>query len=84
MANSRADSPPVTTKTTAETSLSEERLSALREIERRALWISTLMIHHANNIRPSTEKSKVGGHQASSASVSTDHHRALFPVPARR
>src|SRR6478736_8218595 len=41
----------------------------LQEIEQRVLWLSTAMIHHANNVRPSTEKSKVGGHQASSASV---------------
>src|SRR5688572_2885090 len=49
--------------------LSEEQLAALREVERRILWFSTLMVHHANNVRPSAEKAKVGGHQASSASV---------------
>ena len=48
-----------------------DELAALKEIERRMLWLSTLMIHHANNVRPSLEKSKVGGHQASSASVSS-------------
>ena len=48
-----------------------DELAALKEIERRILWLSTLMIHHANNVRPSLEKSKVGGHQASSASVSS-------------
>ena len=41
----------------------------LEKIERRVLWLSTNIVHHANNIRPSTDKSKVGGHQASSASV---------------
>lgn len=51
--------------------LPAEQLSALREIERRILWLSTLMVHHANNVRPNPEKSKVGGHQASSASVAT-------------
>ena len=51
--------------------LSPERLAALREIERRLLWFSTLMVHHANNVRPNAEKSKVGGHQASSASVAS-------------
>lgn len=45
--------------------------ATLRSIEQRMLWISTMMIHYANNVRPSTEKAKVGGHQASSASVST-------------
>jgi pyruvate dehydrogenase E1 component len=48
-----------------------DELAALKEIERRILWLSTLMIHHANNVRPSLEKSKVGGHQASSASVAS-------------
>jgi pyruvate dehydrogenase E1 component len=44
-------------------------LDALKSIERRMLWLSTQMIHHANNVRPNPEKTKVGGHQASSASV---------------
>jgi len=43
----------------------------LEAIERRLLWLSTLIVHHANNVRSNVEKSKVGGHQASSASVST-------------
>src|SRR5687767_10500902 len=53
------------------TQLPEKQLAALREIERRLLWLSALMIHHANNVRPNLEKSKVGGHQASSASVAS-------------
>ena len=45
-------------------------LATLREIERRVLWLSTLMIHHANNVRANPDKpTKVGGHQASSSSV---------------
>ncbi|MBX3071401.1 MAG: hypothetical protein KF883_12930 [Thermomicrobiales bacterium] len=51
--------------------LTEEEAAALLEVEKRMLWISTQMIHHANNIRPNVDGSKVGGHQASSASVST-------------
>lgn len=50
-------------------SIDPDRLDALRAIERRLLWLSTQMIHHANNVRPNPEKTKVGGHQASSASV---------------
>ena len=49
--------------------LSASEAEALAEIERRMLWLSTQMIHHANNIRPNPDVSKVGGHQASSASV---------------
>jgi pyruvate dehydrogenase E1 component len=50
-------------------SISPEELEALKAIERRMLWLSTQMIHHANNVRPNAEKTKVGGHQASSSSV---------------
>ncbi|MEA2531841.1 MAG: pyruvate dehydrogenase component, partial [Thermomicrobiales bacterium] len=52
-----------------ESPIDPDELAALQEIERRILWLSTQIVHHANNVRPSTEKSKVGGHQASSASV---------------
>ncbi|MEM7799059.1 MAG: 1-deoxy-D-xylulose-5-phosphate synthase N-terminal domain-containing protein, partial [Chloroflexota bacterium] len=43
----------------------------LKEIQQRVLWLATNMIHHANNIRPNPDGSKVGGHQASSASMVT-------------
>ena len=45
-----------------------ETLSTLESIQRRVLWLATWMVHHANNVRPNPEGSKVGGHQASSAS----------------
>ena len=48
-----------------------DRLPMLRAIERRILWLSTWMIHHANHVRPNADGLKVGGHQASSASVAT-------------
>jgi pyruvate dehydrogenase E1 component len=35
------------------------------------LWLAVWMIHHANHIRPKQDGLKVGGHQASSASVVT-------------
>jgi pyruvate dehydrogenase E1 component len=38
-------------------------------IERRVLWLSTAIIHHANRIRPNPSGVKVGGHQASCASM---------------
>lgn len=43
----------------------------LERIQDRALWLSMNMVHHANNVRPSPDGTKVGGHQASSASVVT-------------
>ena len=38
-------------------------------IASRVLWLSTAMVHHANRIRPNPTGMKVGGHQASSASM---------------
>ena len=47
-----------------------DRLAILAELERRILWLASWTIHHANHLRAAGEV-KVGGHQASSASVST-------------
>src|SRR5579862_1653235 len=44
-------------------------IHALSEIERQVLWLSTAIIHHANRVRPNPSGMKVGGHQASSASM---------------
>lgn len=49
----------------------KERLELLRDLERRVLWLSTWMVHHANAVRPSRDGLKVGGHQASSASLAS-------------
>lgn len=51
--------------------LGRERLGALEEIERRVLWLATSIVHHANRVRPNPSGVKVGGHQASSASMTT-------------
>jgi pyruvate dehydrogenase E1 component len=48
-----------------------DRDDALRAIEQRLLWLSTAVIDHANRVRPHTSGLKVGGHQASSASIVT-------------
>ena len=45
--------------------------TALAELERKALWLATWTIHNANHLRPSEDGLKVGGHQASSASIAT-------------
>jgi len=44
-------------------------LGVLDEIERRVLWLSSAIVHHANRVRPNTSGLKVGGHQASCASM---------------
>jgi pyruvate dehydrogenase E1 component len=71
MAKSQVDPSSVATRQAPRDVLPAGDLAALQEIERRILWLSTLMVHHANHVRPNLEKSKVGGHQASSASVAS-------------
>jgi len=41
----------------------------LKTVEQLLLWHSHWMIHHANHIRPKVDGIKIGGHQASSASM---------------
>ncbi|MCU0884872.1 MAG: transketolase [Beijerinckiaceae bacterium] len=50
--------------------MSDPRLPFLAELEKKLLWLSTWTIHHANHVRPAGEI-KVGGHQASSASLAS-------------
>jgi pyruvate dehydrogenase E1 component len=44
-------------------------LEVLAAVERRVLWLATSIIHHANKVRENRSGVKVGGHQASSASM---------------
>jgi pyruvate dehydrogenase E1 component len=44
-------------------------LEVLEHVQRRVLWLATTMVHHANRVRATDSGVKVGGHQASSASM---------------
>jgi pyruvate dehydrogenase E1 component len=44
-------------------------LDALDAVQRRVLWLAMSMVHHANKVRETSSGVKVGGHQASSASI---------------
>jgi pyruvate dehydrogenase E1 component len=57
-----------------------ERLDLLTALSRKVLWLSTWTIHHANHIRPNADGLKVGGHQASSASLATILSALYFSV----
>ena len=48
-----------------------DRISLLETLDRRLRWLSSWTIHNANNIRESRDQLKVGGHQASCASISS-------------
>jgi pyruvate dehydrogenase E1 component len=56
------------------------RLELLSALARKVLWLSSWTIHHANHIRSSTDGLKVGGHQASSASLATIMSALYFSV----
>ncbi len=58
----------------------ETRLKRLGVLERKVLWLSSWMIHHANHVRPHRDGLKVGGHQASSASLATVMTALYFDV----
>jgi pyruvate dehydrogenase E1 component len=46
-------------------------LEVVDRIQQRVLWLATSIIHHANRVRTTASGVKVGGHQASSASMAT-------------
>ena len=55
-------------------------ITTLERLEKRVLWLSTWMIHHANHVRTNVDGLKVGGHQASSASLATIMTALYFRV----
>jgi pyruvate dehydrogenase E1 component len=67
----------------AKTKPSANELAILRELEKKVLWLASWTIHHANHLRENVDGVKVGGHQASSASLATImtalYFRALRP-----
>ncbi len=56
------------------------RIDMLSALEKKVLWLSSWMIHNANHIRPNRDGLKVGGHQASSASLATVMTALYFSV----
>jgi pyruvate dehydrogenase E1 component len=48
-----------------------DSLATLASIEQRVLWLATSIVHHANKERRTPSGVKVGGHQASSASMAS-------------
>ena len=48
-----------------------DRTATLEALDTRLRWLSAWTIHHANHLRESRDGLKVGGHQASCASIST-------------
>ena len=61
-------------------SIDDSRLQTLTALAKKALWLSSWTIHNANHIRPNADGLKVGGHQASSASLATIMSALYFSV----
>jgi pyruvate dehydrogenase E1 component len=55
-------------------------LALLAELEKKILWLASWTIHNANHIRESVDGLKVGGHQASSASLATIMTALYFQI----
>ena len=61
-------------------SLAGGELEILRELEKKVLWLASWTIHHANHLRENSDGLKVGGHQASSASLASIMTALYFHV----
>ncbi|MFG1347427.1 transketolase [Xanthobacter autotrophicus DSM 431] len=59
---------------------SAQDIALLRELERKVLWLASWMIHNANHVRPNADGLKVGGHQASCASLASIMSALYFHV----
>ena len=57
-----------------------DRLELLSALERKVLWLSSWMVHNANHLRDNEDGMKVGGHQASCASLATIMSALYFAV----
>ncbi|KAB2883103.1 MAG: transketolase [Pseudorhodoplanes sp.] len=55
-------------------------LEILAELEKKVLWLASWTIHNANHLRENVDGLKVGGHQASSASLATIMTALYFDV----
>nr|VFJ92853.1 MAG: pyruvate dehydrogenase E1 component [Candidatus Kentron sp. H]VFJ93661.1 MAG: pyruvate dehydrogenase E1 component [Candidatus Kentron sp. H]VFK00617.1 MAG: pyruvate dehydrogenase E1 component [Candidatus Kentron sp. H] len=55
-------------------------LACMAALNKKVHWLSAWTIHHANHLRPKRDSLKVGGHQASSASLATIMSALYFHV----
>jgi pyruvate dehydrogenase E1 component len=60
--------------------MTPDKLAILSALEKKVLWLASWMIHHANHLREDVDGVKVGGHQASSASLATIMSALYFDV----
>ncbi len=59
-------------------------LAALSALQKKVLWLASWTIHYANYVRENVDGLKVGGHQASSASLATIMTALYFRILRRQ
>ena len=74
---------PARPASSGDPALTNRPVAAFERLDARLRWISSWMIHNANNIRPNRDGLKVGGHQASCASITTIMSTLFFGVLRR-
>jgi pyruvate dehydrogenase E1 component len=57
-----------------------DRPAMISALEKKVVWLASWMIHNANHVRPNRDGLKVGGHQASCASLATILSALYFGV----
>jgi pyruvate dehydrogenase E1 component len=60
--------------------MTDSTLQILSELEKKVLWLASWTIHNANHLRDNGDGLKVGGHQASSASLAAIMTALYFKV----
>src|SRR3972149_4672682 len=60
--------------------ITQDTVQSLAALERMLLWLASFMIHNAKPLRDNADGLKVGGHQASSASLATIMTALYFDV----
>jgi len=60
--------------------LANDALDLISDLDRKVQWLSAWTIHNANHVRESRDGLKVGGHQASSASMASIMSALYFSV----
>ena len=60
--------------------MTDDTLQILGELEKKVLWLASWTIHNANHLRDNGDGLKVGGHQASSASLAAIMTALYFKV----
>lgn len=71
---------PILRETASVARNAADRLAILDKLQKKVLWLSSWMIHNANHLREAGDGLKVGGHQASSASVAAIMTALYFHV----